>query len=103
MGRCADGASRRVRQIFDAGVNAIPGVRSLPLQSTYLGWVDFSGTGMGFDEISTRIRDVARIAAAPGRQFGGGSENLVRFTLATSRARVAEAVERLQKAFADLQ
>ncbi|MGB3278608.1 MAG: aminotransferase class I/II-fold pyridoxal phosphate-dependent enzyme, partial [Pseudorhodobacter sp.] len=30
------------RKLFDEGVNAIPGVRSLPLQSTYLAWVDFS-------------------------------------------------------------
>lgn len=92
-----------VRQIFDAGVNAIPGVRSLPLQSTYLGWVDFSGTGMSAAEILSRVHKVARIAAAPGPQFGAGGESFMRFTLATSHARVAEAVERLQKAFADLQ
>ena len=92
-----------VRQIFDAGVNAIPGVRSLPLQSTYLGWVDFSGTGMNASEILSRINTFARIAAAPGPQFGTGGESFMRFTLATSHARVAEAVARLQKAFADLQ
>ncbi|MES2334308.1 MAG: aminotransferase class I/II-fold pyridoxal phosphate-dependent enzyme [Pseudomonadota bacterium] len=92
-----------VRQIFDAGVNAIPGVRSLPLQSTYLGWVDFSGTGMSDAEILARVHSVARIAAAPGPQFGAGGEGLMRFTLATSHARVAEAVSRLERAFADLQ
>ncbi|WP_347312398.1 MalY/PatB family protein [Defluviimonas sp. SAOS-178_SWC] len=92
-----------VRQIFDSGVNAIPGVRSLPLDSTYLAWVDFSGTGMDAAEINARTRDIARIAAAPGPQFGTGGETFLRFTLATSRARVTEAVERLQKAFADLQ
>ena len=37
------------RRIFDEAVNAIPGVRSLPLASTYLAWVDFSGTGMSFE------------------------------------------------------
>jgi cysteine-S-conjugate beta-lyase len=92
-----------VRQIFDAGMNSIPGVRSLPLQSTYLGWVDFSGTGMNAAEILSRTHTVARVAAAPGPQFGAGGESFMRFTLATSHARVAEAVERLQKAFADLQ
>ncbi len=92
-----------VRQIFDAGVNAIPGVRSLPLQSTYLAWVDFSGTGMEFDEINARTRDIARIAASPGPDFGTGGESFLRFNLATSHARVAEAVERLREAFADLQ
>ena len=92
-----------VRQVFDAGVNAIPGVRSLPLQSTYLAWVDFSGTGMQFEEFNGRTRNIARIAASPGPDFGTGGESFLRFNLATSHARVAEAVERLQEAFADLQ
>lgn len=91
------------RRLFDAGVNAIPGVRSLPLQSTYLAWVDFSGTGMAFEEFDARVRTVARIAASPGPGFGTGGESFLRFNLATSHARVAEAVERLQEAFADLQ
>lgn len=91
------------RRLFDTGVNAIPGVRSLPLQSTYLAWVDFSGTGMAFEEFDARVRNTARIAASPGPGFGTGGESFLRFNLATSHARVAEAVERLQKAFADLQ
>lgn len=91
------------RKAFDEMVNAIPGVRSIPLQSTYLAWVDFAGTGMPFDEVDTRIRKDARIAANNGPMFGTGGETCVRFNLATSRARVIEAAERLQKAFADLQ
>jgi cystathionine beta-lyase len=93
----------RNRRLFDDGVNAIPGVRSLPLQSTYLAWVDFSGTGMAFDEFDARVRTVAKIAASPGPGFGTGGESFLRFNLATPRVRVAEAVERLQAAFADLQ
>ncbi|MBS0124830.1 MalY/PatB family protein [Thetidibacter halocola] len=88
---------------FDALVNAIPGVRSLPLQSTYLGWVDFSGTGMDFDEFMPRIRDVARIAASPGPSFGAGGERFMRFNLAMPRARIEDAGQRLQRAFSDLQ
>ena len=91
------------RNLFDAGINAIPGVRSLPLQATYLAWVDFSGTGMSFAEIEARIRDQAKIAVSPGPSFGAGGESFVRVNLATSRARVAEAVARLQAAFSDLQ
>lgn len=91
------------RQIFDAGINAIPGVWSMPLQSTYLAWVDFSGTGMTYDEISHRIRKGARIAPSPGPEFGLGGELCMRFNLATQNARVEEAVARLQEAFKDLQ
>ena len=84
-------------------MNAIPGVRSMPLQATYLSWVDFSGTGMTADEFTARVEQGARIAANHGATFGTGGENFLRFNIATPRAGVAEAVARLQKAFADLQ
>ena len=91
------------RTVFDAAVNAIPGAWSMPLQSTYLAWVDFSGTGMTYDEVSARIRDQAKIAVSPGPNFGAGGETFVRVNLATQRARVEEAGRRLQAAFSDLQ
>lgn len=91
------------RQVFDSGIDAIPGVHSLPLASTYLAWVDFSGTGMSYEEISRRVLREARIAPSPGPGFGQGGETFMRFNLATQRARVVEAVGRLQAVFADLQ
>ncbi|MBD3785706.1 MAG: pyridoxal phosphate-dependent aminotransferase [Sphingomonadales bacterium] len=91
------------RKIFDAGVNAIPGLASMPLEATYLAWVDFSGTGMAPAEFIDRVEKSAKIAANHGASFGLGGEGFLRFNLATPRARVVEAVERLQAAFADLQ
>jgi cysteine-S-conjugate beta-lyase len=91
------------RKLFDEGINAIPGVWSMPLQSTFLGWVDFSGTGMTTEEIADRIRNVAKIGVSPGPGFGPGGELCNRFNLATRRSLVEEAVRRMQAAFADLQ
>ena len=91
------------RRLFDDGVNAIAGLRSMPLESTYLAWVDFAGTGMPRDEFTARVEKNARIAANHGTSFGTGGESFLRFNIATPRARVAEAVARLQKAFGDLQ
>lgn len=91
------------RKIFDAGINAIPGLRSMPLEATYLAWVDFTGTGMTPAEFTARVEQGAGIAANHGGTFGCGGENFLRFNLATPRARIEEAVARLQKAFADLQ
>lgn len=91
------------RALFDAGVNAIAGVRSMPLEATYLAWVDFSGTGMTAEEFTRRVEKQARIAANHGDTFGTGGETFLRFNLATPRARVQEAVARLQAAFSDLQ
>ena len=91
------------RRLFDAGVNAIAGLRSMALESTYLAWVDFSGTGMEMSEVKRRVQGEARIAANHGETFGKGGESFLRFNFGTQRARVEEAVQRLQAAFADLQ
>jgi cystathionine beta-lyase len=91
------------RRLFDDGVNAIPGLRSMPLQATYLAWVDFAGTGMAPAEFKARVEKGARIAANHGESFGTGGETCLRFNLAAPRAQVAEAVARLQSAFGDLQ
>ena len=91
------------RRLFDAGVNAIPGVRSLPLEATYLAWVDFAGTGMTAEEFTARVEKSARIAVLRGAAFGKGGESYLRFNLACPRAQIVEAVTRLQAAFADLQ
>ena len=89
--------------LFDDGINAIPGVHSLPLESTYLAWVDFAGTGMSPEEVATRIREDAKIAVSPGPSFGSGGETFHRFNLAAPRSIIEEAVRRMQAAFADLQ
>lgn len=90
-------------RIFDAGVNAIPGLKAMPLQATYLSWVDFSGTGMSREEVTRRIEKDAQIATNYGPTFGKGGETFMRFNIATQRSRVEDAVERLTKAFGDLQ
>ncbi|HEX9857797.1 MAG TPA: MalY/PatB family protein [Paracoccaceae bacterium] len=91
------------RRLFDAGVHAIPGLKSMALEATYLAWVDFTGTGMAAPEFTARVEKGAQIATNHGASFGAGGEQFLRFNLAAPRAQVAEAVARLQTAFADLQ
>ncbi|MEL6618165.1 MAG: MalY/PatB family protein [Pseudomonadota bacterium] len=91
------------RRLFDDAVNAIPGLQSMPLEATYLSWVDFSGTGMAREEFTKRVEQDACIAVNHGPTFGKGGESRLRFNIATPRARVQEAVERLARAFSDLQ
>ncbi len=91
------------RRLFDAAMNAIPGVRSIPLEATYLSWVDFRGTGMARDELLRRVEREAQIATNHGESFGSGGEGFLRINIAAPRAQVAEAADRLQRAFADLQ
>jgi cystathionine beta-lyase len=91
------------RRVFDAAISGIPGLKSMPLEATYLAWVDFSGTGMDRSEFTNRVEQTAKIAVNHGTTFGTGGESFLRFNLGTQRARVEEACTRLKNAFADLQ
>lgn len=91
------------RKLFDAGVNAIPGLKSMNLEATYLAWVDFAGTGMAREEFTKRVEQDACIAVNHGPTFGKGGDSFLRFNIATPRARVEEACNRLADAFKDLQ
>ncbi len=91
------------RRLFDDAVNAIPGLASMNLEATYLAWVDFSGTGMAKDEFTRRVQQDAQIAVNHGPTFGKGGDSFLRFNIATPRARVEEACNRLKEAFKDLQ
>ncbi len=89
--------------LLSEGLGAIPGVRPMPLDSTYLSWVDFAGTGMSAEEFTGRVQQQARVAPSHGATFGKGGETFLRFNIATQRAHVVEAVRRIREAFADLQ
>ena len=94
---------RTNRDFFDARIEAAaPGARSMRLQSTYLAWVDFAGTGLTPADIAARIKDRARIFASPGAQFGPGGESGIRFNIATPRPILMQALDRLDVAFSDL-
>ena len=86
-----------------SSLNGSPGIKVMPMQSTYLAWVDFSGTGMEFSEINERVTNSAKIAASPGPAFGKGGEACLRFNIATTRANITEAVNRILAAFSDIQ
>ncbi|WP_417268953.1 MalY/PatB family protein [Celeribacter sp.] len=91
------------RKLFDDTINAIPGLKSMPLEATYLAWVDFSGTGMTRQEFTDRVQKDAHIAPNHGPTFGKGGESYLRFNLATPRSIVEEACSRLRNTFSDLQ
>ena len=91
------------RRAMDEAVAAIPGVTSMPLEATYLSWLDFSGTGMSREEFTGRVENDALLAVNHGPSFGKGGETWLRFNVAAPRAQVEEACRRLSEAFADLQ
>ena len=87
---------------FDQVMNSIPGVQSLPLEATYLAWVDFNNSGLSDKEVTQRLHKKARIATNLGHTFGLGGKNFHRFNFATPRAILSEALGRIKDAFGDL-
>ncbi|UCF88292.1 MAG: pyridoxal phosphate-dependent aminotransferase, partial [bacterium] len=86
----------RVMEVVD---REMPGVTSMPLEGTYLAWLDFSGTGLSMDEIVRRVQEDARLALNHGRTFGPGGELHMRLNFACPRSMLENALERLVAAF----
>ena len=90
------------RRLFEEAMNSIPGIYAMPLEATYLSWVDFTETGLPRNEIFKRVYSEAQIAANDGDTFGLGGTKHLRFNLATQRTNISEAIRRLAKSFSDL-
>ena len=106
--RCADW-SEAVRayiaendRIFTERLSAMPGVVVMPMQATYLTWIDFSALGIDDDTLMARLLD-AKVGPSPGTQFGTGGSGHMRFNVALPRPTLLEAIARIEKAFADVQ
>ena len=84
-------------------IGALPGIEVMDMRATYLSWVDFRNTGCDTDDVRRRLNEDARIVMSPGSQFGTGGQGWHRFNIAMPRARLAEAISRIETAFADLQ
>lgn len=89
-------------RIFAERMDALPGVSVMPMQATYLAWVDFTALGMTDKELLDRVLD-AKVAPSPGEHFGLGGSGHLRFNVALPRPKLLEAIDRLERAFSDLQ
>jgi len=77
----------------------MPGVACMPLEGTYLAWLDFWGTGLPMEEIVRRIQEDARLALNHGPTFGPGGDKRMRLNFACPRSMLESALERLVDAF----
>jgi cystathionine beta-lyase len=75
----------------------LPGVRHFPPQATYLAWLDFRELGLGARPAEFML-ERARVALSEGESFGEEGRGFARLNFATSRALLAEILERMAKA-----
>ena len=74
-------------------------VRLVEPEGTYLIWLDFRGLGLSTEELERFIVEKARLWLDGGTMFGPSGAGFQRVNIACPRSVLAEAMERLEKAF----
>jgi len=88
---------RANRDEVTARINALPGLRLLPVEATYLAWIDASALPV---ENPWRFFLAAGVGMTDGTAFGGA--RFVRLNFGCSRALLDEALTRIERAVAAL-
>lgn len=88
--------------VLEAAVNRMPGVELVPLESTYLPWLDCNGLGLSDEGIKNLVEKDAKLWLDLGTMFGPQGSGFVRMNLASPKAVVQEACDRLEQAVAKL-
>lgn len=77
----------------------LPKVRVVEPEGTYLVWLDFREYGLSGEELSKKMLNEAKLWLDDGYIFGKTGEGFERINLATSRAVLTDALERLRRSF----
>lgn len=73
----------------------LPELTVVPLQGTYLAWIDCRALGMSSERMAQRLLDEARLMVNPGTLYGPGGEGFIRLNFACPRTVLADGLERL--------
>jgi cysteine-S-conjugate beta-lyase len=82
-----------------AAVAGIPGLRTTPVEATYLAWIDARGTGL---EAPQRFLEEAGVGLSDGADFepDGAYRGFLRLNFGCTRATLDEALARIRRALA---
>jgi aspartate aminotransferase/aminotransferase len=94
---CVEEMRRAYQRRRDIVAETLEPVGLLPVVPTgaFYALVDLRGTGLSSRELSRRLIEEERVAAAPGDTFGAEAEGMVRISLASSDEDVAEGCRRI--------
>ena len=71
----------------------------VPLEATYLAWIDFGRTGLSDEEIKDKLINTAGLGFSHGPIFGSGGKGFQRMNLAAPRSIIEEGIDRLKLFF----
>jgi len=72
----------------------LPWAKVVPLEGTFLAWIDLRSSGLNHNQLSRVIRSKAKLILFEGYQFGDGGQGFMRLNLACPRKTLQEAVKR---------
>ncbi|MFI5258647.1 MAG: pyridoxal phosphate-dependent aminotransferase [Candidatus Limnocylindrales bacterium] len=82
------------RDLIVDGLNAIPGVKCLRPEGAFYVFPEISATGLTGAELADKLLNEGGVSALAGTAFGRVGLHHLRFSYATSRENIAEAVRR---------
>lgn len=81
----------------------LPKIRVLPLQSTYLLWLDCQALRLDDKQLRTFFVQQAGVAMNPGAMFGEGGSGFMRMNIAAPRAIIEQACQQIVLAWESVQ
>lgn len=69
----------------------------LPLEGTYLVWIDCRALGIGSDATTLRLQEQQKLMVNSGTMYGPGGEGFIRLNIACPRALLADGLERMAR------
>ena len=87
--------NRRREQIVK-GLNEIEGFHCTPPRGTFYAFPDVSKLGIPSTKLAEELVDKAAVASIPGDGFGKAGEGYMRFSFASSRQNIQEALTRIK-------
>lgn len=76
-----------------------PDLKVLPLEATYLVWIDCKALNMPSAEIARRLLEEGKLWVNEGTIYGAAGEGFIRFNIACPRASLADGLDRFKKVF----
>jgi cysteine-S-conjugate beta-lyase len=95
-----EGNLRYMEQYF---AENIPQIKVMPLEGTYLAWLDCRALELDKDEMQHLMLDEARVYLEGGTEFGAEGEGFQRVNIACPRSILADALGRIRAAVANRQ
>ena len=77
----------------------LPRLTALPLEGTYLAWIDCSATGQTSGEIARRLLEKEKLWINPGSMYGTEGDNFIRLNIACPRTLLTEGLEKIKHCF----